>query len=333
MIEILSSTALCMIQDLGRDGYRRYGVGTAGVMDRVALPAGNAMLGNPDGAAGIEIQVFPFKARFLSDLAFSLTGADCQATLDGQPLPPWWTTVARAGQVLDLHVPIHATRAYLSIAGGFDVPVVLGSRSTQLRGEIGGFCGRPLRAGDCIPVLPSSAPHGAGVHFGVEPPELVLPGARHPSAPSEKATVVRVIPAAEHEAFDSQSRDTFYSACWKITPQSDRYGYRLSGPNLTMRERLELRSHGIIPGIIQVPPGGQPIIQLSDAQTAGGYPKIATIIEADLWRVGQAALGSQLRFVAVSHAAAVAAEDELARYIGKVRAAAKQERATMKVPS
>lgn len=327
MIEILSSTALNMVQDLGRDGYHRFGVGTAGAMDRVALTIGNVMLGNPDGAAAIEIQIFPFKVRFHATLPFALTGADCNARLDDRALPPWWTMSAKAGQVLELDVPVHATRAYLTIAGGIDVPIVLGSRSTQLRGEIGGYKGRALVAGDRIAgVAATAALVASEMEFGVEPPDLVLINGRSWSPSPSKSTIVRVIPATEDRRFDGPSREAFYAADWKITPQSNRYGYRLSGPSLTMREPMELRSHGIIPGIVQVPLGGQPIIQLSDAQTAGGYPKIATIIEADLWRIGQAPLGSSLRFVETSHAEAVAAEEEVKRYIDMVRAAAMRNR-------
>lgn len=323
MIEILSTAALTMVQDLGREGYRRYGVGTAGVMDRIALSAGNSMLGNEDGAAGIEIQVFPFEARFLTDICFALTGADCRARLGGRALPPWWAAMARRGDVLRLEIPTHGTRGYVTLAGGVDVPVVLGSRSTQLRGEIGGFHGRMLQRGDVIETRPA-ATQELGAGFGIDPPELALPGVT--CAPAPKTTAVRVVPAAEYEKFDAESQNTFWAASWKITPQSDRYGYRLKGPDLSMRETVELRSHGIVPGVIQVPAGGQPIIQLSDAQTAGGYPKIGTIIEADLWRIGQAPLGSSLRFVMATHAETVAASEDAGRYLAQVRSAAARQR-------
>ena len=154
MIEVLSSAALATVQDLGRTGSLRWGVGTSGAMDNLALAAGNLLLGNALGAAAIEIPVFPFKVRFGEDCAFALTGADCAARLDGQPLLPWWVHQARAGQVLALGLPQggaqRGSRAVLCVAGGIDVPEVLGSRSTQLRGAFGGHEGRALRRGDVL---------------------------------------------------------------------------------------------------------------------------------------------------------------------------------------
>ena len=152
MIEILSQTALATVQDLGRVGALGFGVGTSGAMDNLALAAGNLLLGNAEGDAGVEVQVFPFDVRFQAACTFAVTGADCGATLDGVPVLPWWVCAARAGQVLQLRPPRVAawrgSRAYLCLAGGVDVPVALGSRSTQLRGAFGGHAGRALRQGD-----------------------------------------------------------------------------------------------------------------------------------------------------------------------------------------
>ena len=132
-------------------------------------------------------------------------------------------------------------------------------------------------------------------------------------------TAVRVLPAAEYTHFTPASQDALWSAEWKITPHSDRYGYRLAGPALQPVAPIELRSHGIVPGVIQVPHGGQPIVQMRDAQPSGGYPKIGTVIEADLWRLGQAPIGSRIRFVACDWDEAVAALEETERWIAKVR--------------
>src|SRR5471032_2211662 len=132
-------------------------------------------------------------------------------------------------------------------------------------------------------------------------------------------TVVRVLPAAEYESYEQDSIEAFWRESWKVTPQSDRYGYRLGGPVLISKRPVEMRSHGIVPGVIQVPPSGQPIIQLRDAQPSGGYPKIGTVIEADLWRLAQARIGSKLRFVQTSYEEAVDALDELDRYMTKLR--------------
>lgn len=314
MIEILSSAALATVQDLGRTGSLRWGVGTSGAMDNLALAAGNLLLGNALGAAAVEVPVFPFKVRFAQDCAFALTGADCAARLDEQPLMPWWVHQARAGQVLTLGLPQggaqRGSRAVLCVAGGIDVPEVLGSRSTQLRGAFGGHEGRALRRGDVLRAAGAGQPCRTG--FGLVPPALALPLQR------DGVAAVRVLPAAEYLAFEPASRQAFWAGEWKITPQSDRYGYRLEGEALRPIAPMELRSHGIVPGVIQVPHSGQPIVQMRDAQPSGGYPKFGTVIEADMWRLGQAPIGTRVRFVETTWDEALDALDEVRAWLDKV---------------
>lgn len=322
MIAILSQSAFASVQDLGRFSAFRWGVGTAGAMDRLALLAGNILLGNPDDAAGIEAQIFPFEVRFEADHTFALTGADCAATLDGVPLLPWSSTSARAGQLLRLALPRagrwRGARAYLTFGGGIDVPVVLGSRSTQLRGAIGGLDGRMLRQGDRLAV--GEAP-STTVVAGVVPPGLALP------LEADGLPAVRVLPAAEYDAFTDASLARFWAEPWKITPQSDRYGFRLAGPGLEAKAPIETRSHGIVPGVIQIPHSGQPIVQMCDAQPSGGYPKVGTVIEADLWRLGQMPIGTRFRFIRVDWEAALAAREELDAWLAGVRRVASLLRA------
>jgi biotin-dependent carboxylase-like uncharacterized protein len=315
---------MASVQDMGRDGFLRYGVGTSGAMDRVALGAGNILLGNPENSASLEIPVFPFRVRFLDDLTFAVTGADAATQLDGQAIPPWWALPAKKGQELVLNAPKHGARCYLALGGGVDVPVTLGSRSTQLRGEFGGFQGRTLQQGDVISALPlanrqpgPAALPAAG--FGIEPPEFALPLGDLESIALATRSFVRVLPAAEYDCYERASIESFWSQDWKITSQSDRYGYRLAGRALVTTKPLEQRSHGLVPGVIQVPHSGQPIIQLRDAQPTGGYPKIGTVIEADLWRLGQARPGTMLRFVQTTYEEAIGALDEVQRYLDNVR--------------
>ncbi len=334
MIEIISAGALSTVQDMGRTSYRRFGVGTAGAMDVLALAAGNRLLGNQPGAAGIEIPVLAFSVRFLSKLDFTVVGADCTMELDGQPVLPWWRQRAEVGQVLTLGANgggfTSGARSYLLVAGGIDVPEVLGSCSTQLRGRFGGHQGRPLANGDILhtgipadAAIPSTSkdPHHDLVGFGVLPPVVALSASafftRNP-VETLPLTAVRVLPAAEYDAFDSESAQRFWQTDWKITAQSDRYGYRLAGPSLNLKTALETRSHGVVPGVIQVPPGGPPIIQMRDAQPSGGYPKIGTVIEADLWRLAQAPAGSYIRFVETTYASALAAIKTSNDYLNKV---------------
>ena len=327
MIEVLSSSALATVQDLGRSGALRWGVGASGAMDPMALAAGNLLLGNAEGDAAIEVQVFPFQLRFEVDGQFALTGADTLAQLDGQSVLPWWRVSARAGQVLRLGLarrqgPWPASRAYVCLAGGVAVKPVLGSRSTQLRGAFGGHQGRALRQGDRLsmmrPGLGDGDKPGAGhgdsaAGFGLVPPALAMPLQR------DGLPAVRVLPAAEYECYAEASRASFWSRPWRITPQSDRYGFRLAGEPLLPIAPLEMRSHGIVPGVIQVPPGGQPIVQMRDAQPSGGYPKIGTVIEADLWRLGQAPIGSSIRFVQTNWDEALQALDTNRRWLDQAR--------------
>lgn len=308
MIEILSTSSLVTVQDLGRSGFYRYGVCRSGAMDRLALAIGNLLLGNDRNAAGLEIPILPLRLRFDVAMNFSLAGADCGAMVGDRPLPPYWATRAKAGDVLMLNAPRSGCRAYLCVAGGIDVPEVLGSRSTQLREVFGGVDGRALVKGDRI------AATGNDVRLpkdgvGALPPTVAL------AAAGDGGAAVRVIPAAEYGDYDDASRAAFWSADWRVTGQSNRAGYRLEGPGLALTRPIELRSHGVVPGVIQVPAGGQPIIQLADAATMGGYPKIGVVIDADLWCIAQARPGDALRFVECDTARAADAHDETEAYL------------------
>jgi biotin-dependent carboxylase-like uncharacterized protein len=318
MIEIIQTPPLNSVQDLGRFGYRSYGIGCAGAMDRVALAAGNLALGNDANLAGVEFQLFPVQLRFHCDIAIALTGADCSPTLDGHSLPPWWVVNVKAGQVLTLNSPLGGMRIYLAVAGGIDVPVVLGSRSTQSRDGFGGFAGRPLRAGDQLPTAPGQAlQFRDSFGLGIQPPDAVLKGGYHSWAAQGDA-ILRVIAASEYDQFDAASIHAFKTASWTVTVQSNRMGYRLAGTSLQRTNPTEMRSQAIVAGVIQVPPSGEPIIQLSDGNSAGGYPKIAVVIESDLWRLAQAAPGCSLRFVQVSLDDARAARLAQAKYLADV---------------
>ena len=294
MIEVLTTGAPNTVQDGGRRGHLASGISRCGAMDRLAFEAGNALLGNPEGAAGIEIALFPFRLRFDRDTRFALTGADCGAALDERRLPPFWTCGARAGQVLSLGAPQRGARAYVTVEGGIAVPIVMGSRSTDLKCGFGGLEGRGLRRGDRLSlgeVPRTGTPHEP--EFGAALPIAAFP----PTHASGDGIAVRVVKAAEYDGFDAASRTVFEGSAWQVGSEANRMGYRLSGPILSLEKPVELFSHGIVPGIVQVPSNGQPIIQLADGNTCGGYPKIATVIEADLWRVAQAPVGARLRFI------------------------------------
>ena len=316
MIEIIATGPQNTVQDLGRQAHRHVGVATAGAMDGLALRTGNLMLCNAPGAAALEVQTFPLKVRFAADGVIALTGADGRATLDGRELLPWWALPVKAGQALEIRHPRQGARVYLCVAGGIDVPQVMGSRSTALRGGFGGLDGRPLRAGDCLAVGEAGALSIDVAGFGVQPPGVAM--AETFALEADGSLPLRAIAAGEAHWFGSDL-PRFWTQSWKISPQSNRTGYRLSGEPIQPEHGSEMRSYGLVPGVVQVPPGGEPIVQLSDANTAGGYPKVAGVIEADLWRLGQAAIGSRIRFVEVTPREAIAVEAAVEGYLAGVR--------------
>jgi len=306
MIEILSSGVSNSVQDLGRPGYLNVGIGRSGAMDPEALKIANHMIGNPSDFAGFEISIFPFRVRFLRDADFAVTGAYGAMTLNDRTLPGWWAVSARKGDTLTLKLPETGARSYLAVSGGIDTVPILNSRSTELKSGFGGLEGRGLRRGDVLPLGPVSpgisAPSGAGFGLDASTLRADLFG---PDRSDEM--ILRVIPAAEHDAFTKESIEEFYETEWTVSPEANRQGYRLDGAKLSLIKPLELFSHGIVPGTVQVPPSGQPVIQLADANTCGGYPKIACVISADLWKLGQSRVGQKLRFRAVNRQQAVEA--------------------------
>ena len=303
MIEILRAGPLTTVQDLGRPGWRERGLSLCGALDEFALQAGNLLVGNPPGAAGLEFTLGPATLRFDTDSCIALTGTDTEASLDGRPVRPWWRLAVRAGQTLKIAAPHERMRSYLAIAGGIALTPALGSLSTDLKAGFGGLDGRALRDGDRLPLNPLAALPGRSV--GMRPPEWT--------------PAVRVLPGPEHEGFSATARDTFWASDWTVTPQSNRMGYRLAGPALSREHGDELASRGVLPGVIQVPPSGQPIVLLADAQTTGGYPKIGVVIRADLWKLGQVRLGARLRFVPCTHDEAITALREQRLLLDQMR--------------
>lgn len=316
MIEVIATGPQNTVQDLGRSAFRNIGVATSGAMDNLALRVGNLLLGNDEGLAVIEVQTFPFKVRFGEDTAIALTGADGQARLDDRALLPWWACQVKAGQVLEISYPRNGARVCLSVAGGIEVPELMGSRSTALRGGFGGFEGRALQAGDQLPQGEGGTPVFPEGGIGVVPPAVAMADAFPCDA--DGCVLLRALLAGEYHLFE-RDRERFWSQSWKISAQSNRTGYRLAGEPIIPESVVEMRSYGLVPGVVQVPPGGEPIIQLSDANTAGGYPKIAGVIDADLWRLGQAPIGSRIRFIEATPRDAIAVEQAIDQYLESVR--------------
>ncbi|MFK7891290.1 MAG: biotin-dependent carboxyltransferase family protein [Granulosicoccus sp.] len=302
MIEVLSIPPLATVQDLGRYGHWFQGLGQAGAMDSLSHTIANMLLGNEASAATLEIPLAPVRFRFHADMAFAMAGAACGARLDDRALPAICAVVARADQILEMKGISKGARVYLALPGGIDVPVVLGSRSTQLREAFGGFKGRMLAAGDCLHGIDDTSPSlpASGLSLGMPPLK----------SDGRKVIELRVLPSAEYDNFTAESCRDFWSSAYRVSATSNRQGYRLEGAELLWMGTTELRSHGIVPGIVQVPGNGQPIIQLADTATMGGYPAIGAVIEPDLWRIAQARPGEFLQFVQVDLEEAASAASE-----------------------
>lgn len=313
MIEVLDGGMQTTIQDGGRPGYLARGIPPAGAQDFYSLALANLLVGNEltppplsrmsPGAAGLEMLMKGVKVRFVDDTVFALSGAEMGAKLDGQAIPLLHSTLARAGSELHLGAAKSGARGYLAIAGGIDVPLVLGSRATYVRGTLGGLEGRALRKADRLNVLPASGPL-AEIARRTLPSDL-------PTVPSDPR-VIRVVLGPQDFMFTERGVETFLTAEWKLSPVSDRMGMRLIGPPLELHPRPSYltRDAGagpadivddVIPvGGIQVAGGIEPIVMGVENPTAGGYAKVATVISADLGKMGQIKPGESLTFKAVT---------------------------------
>jgi len=319
MIVIQKPGVLASVQDLGRHGHRQLGICPGGALDVLSLTLANRLVGNADGAAGLELTMGGCELRFEADTRIALTGDDFSATLDGVPLWPCWSVSVAAGQTLKLGGANAAgrkkagLRSWLAVAGGIDVPPILGSRSTDLKASFGGHQGRALRKGDRLALGPSRLDEAQRTRR-----PLGLRGPDWGPEEDDAAITLRVLPGPEFEQFTLAARELLWGERWRITPQSNRMGSRLAGAELKRRRGGDMLSSGVIPGTIQVPPSGLPIILMGDAQTTGGYPRIGVVIRADLWKLAQAPLNGKLRLVQVDMAQSLAAWADQQRYLRQV---------------
>lgn len=307
VFEVLGPGLLTTVKDLGRGGFARYGVAPSGGSDSFSLRVANLLVGNEESAAVLETLAMGLRLKALSDVRIAVTGGNLTPRRGAEALPMWASLVIRAGEVVAFTGPAGGFRSYIAVAGGIDVPRIMGSRSTNLSSGFGGFEGRALRKGDVL---------GRGVTPGaVRSAERVFPAEWVPHYPSRWR--LRVIWGPQEEQFSEESRQAFLSGTYGVSPDSDRTGIRLKGPLLTVNAGLpeSIVSEGVVAGAIQVPGDGQPIILLGET-VSGGYRKIATVIAADLPLLGQIMPGEEVGFAAVSHAEAVRA---LAEIEGRIR--------------
>lgn len=309
------------IQDQGRYGYQAQGFSVSGCMDRASYLLANALLGNDKNAAVIEMLFMGGSFRFEKRTFFALTGADMQPKLNGMPIPMNQKIKAKTGDELTLSQAANGRYTYLAIQGGIQVPLVLGSRSTNLKCCLGGLEGRALKEGDLLwgqsPFM-TFLQKCRRIHHPLSKTSLAAllentscisasGGSRAAAAPADPLAdpltdplIIRVLAGSQKERFEGKGLETFLSEIYTVSSQSDRMGYRLDGPAIEVGEGydgVDILSDGTVLGSIQVPSSGKPILLLSDRQTTGGYAKIGTISQADLPKLVQCLPGRRLRFI------------------------------------
>lgn len=307
-IVVVKPGMLTTVQDLGRWGYQSRGVPVAGPMDPVSHRLANAIVGNSPDAALLEITLLGPELQFEEDHAIAIAGAEFDVAIDGETIGLLSRVVVPSGGRVRFGRRHRGARAYLAVQGGIGVRPTLGSRATHVISGLGGFEGRPLRAGDRVPVgaatrqskKPTAAP--AGLPFD-------LPGPR---------AHIRVLAGPQVDLFAADALATLCSAPYVVAQHSDRMGFRLEGPVLAHKGSADIISDATPLGVLQVPASGQPILLMADRQTSGGYPKLATVITADLATAGQLAPGDAIQFETCTARDAMAALIEQERALLRV---------------
>lgn len=318
-IKVKSPGLATSVQDLGRPGYYHLGIPLSGGMDRYSLRAANLLVGNDEGAAVLEVVFFGPELEFTQDAIVAVTGAELPPKVDGVAQHSWSSFSVKAGQILSFDYLKSGARSYIAIAGGIDVPIALGSRSTYTLGTLGGYEGRTLAAGDELPVgtPDTSAREGKSV-----PEEL----RRLPENPAQ----LRMLPGLYWHRITETAQQQFLDDTWTVAPEADRIGYRFKGGQpMTFVEREQPFGAGSDPsnivdscypyGSIQVPSGTEPIVLHRDAVSGGGYFMIGTVISADMDLIGQLQPNMPTRFVAVDMETALAARRERQQLLGRLR--------------
>ena len=293
-LQVIKPGLLTTVQDLGRYGHQAFGVPVAGPMDSFSHRLANQLLGNAAGAAKLEITLIGPELVTDADTTIAVAGAHFEMTCDDRPVPMGASFVMRAGQRLKFGRILQGARAYLAVAGGVQTAPVLGSRATHLVSRIGGLQGRALAAGDRVPIAAPAGPC----------PPRKAPGL---TLPTKGRALLRVVPGPQDHWFEHDALKTVAGVSFRISPSSNRMGYRLQGPPLRRLHDGELISEPVGLGAIQVPAAGEPILLMADRQTAGGYPKIGHVIAADLPLAGQLAPGDFIEFALCTRQEAVTA--------------------------
>lgn len=291
VFEIIDPGILTTIQDVGRFGFSQFGVPPSGAVDSFSLRVGNLLVGNDEGEAGLETTIMGLKLKALREVVIAITGGNLSPLLNGEPLELWRSHLLVEGDILTFKGVRAGCRAYLAIGGGIAVPKIMGSKSTFLSGKFGGLEGRALKKGDVLCTEDIPAPLD---RIGIRFPSDWIP-------PLAKEAFLKVVLGPQDHHFTKLGLQTFQSSSYQVTPNSDRMGIRLEGPKIERRSRVEesIISESLVPGNVQVPGDGKPLIILNESVT-GGYTKIATVISADLPKTAQLKPGDRARFEPVS---------------------------------
>lgn len=284
-IRVISPGMLSTIQDGGRKGYLALGFSASGVMDLHSYHKANALVGNYTDEAVIEMTVMGGSFKFIESNYIAITGADMLPKIDGKPVCMYETLFVKKGETLSFSMAQGGMRTYIAFAGGIDVPVVMGSRSTNLRCKVGGLDGRALKSGDIIPSLNANGEFHKHNICRTEPDSFDV-----------KEITVRVIMGPQDDYFTENGINTFLNTPYSVSNESDRMGCKMSGEKIEYKDTVDIISDGIVFGSVQVPRSGNPIVMLADRQTTGGYAKIATVISADLPLLAQAKPGTEVHF-------------------------------------
>ena len=305
-IRIIEPGFLTTVQDGGRPGYRGYGMPLSGAMDYFSHSTGNLIVGNEPAQPSLEITLIGPVIEFSGSALIAVTGAETDAMINGKPIEMWCSVKVKRNDILSFGPFIAGARVYLAVSGGLNVPEIMGSTSTYLRGKIGGHGGRRLLAEDKIALNYSTLLFRKRGKL----PLGLIPEWR-------KDTCLRVMHGIDFETFSSEDAGLFFSSSYQVTNNSDRMGIRLSGPGLGVGGKADVISYPLAAGTIQVPGDGQPVIMLADSQTVGGYRQIGYIATADIWKTGQLKPGDRVSFTVIGYDAAVSALRELKNEISQ----------------
>jgi antagonist of KipI len=317
-VTVVRAGFLTTVQDLGRSGFRQFGVSTGGALDLHAMRVANSLVGNDEKAAGLEITQGNIRLRFQDERIISWCGGDYESRVASYSIPAGHSTVVSAEEELFIAGPRAGCRGWVAISGGIAVPPVLGSRSTDLRAKFGGFDGRAVRDGDLLALEGNSLLANGWIN-NLRAQRVAPWSAPRPWSQTASASpILHIIRGTDWNRFNDVTIRRFTNETFPVSPDSDRMGVRFEGPSLSRTDNVDLISEAVAPGTIQVPPNGKPILLLGDCQTIGGYPKIAHVITVDFPAAVQLRGGDNVRFSEVSiadaHQLLLQRERELERF-------------------